>query len=392
MLRQLLSTDALVLASTLVWVMTLPTMLRLRVLNKVFYDFIMHEPSLWYKRVVELWHYRVPKSWWVCLLRLFQHTSQLVLNSKQLGYAVDIQVPQLLLWSRFEPLEYVTEGPQGEVVRYPRYLQIYSHVRRYPFDSFVLPDNIPPVVPVQFDIQFLGVLDKIYIGFTSFILFSELEASLPGRAHVLHSLLSQRGCHDNPGRTIAIHCASGRDLLYRDVPAWYLNGNVGVGHSDRNQNPFNFRSYIQYGSHQKRFRLGLSWLPEGIALYFNREVVDYYAFAAHEQLVPHERLRFFMTFRFRNGGSFRVRPLVAEIVPGDIGHSCDVCQYENAVISCNRCRCGNFYCFQHGISCKCCSLKICQWCVCGDSCLWCRHESSSECSSSPELDGLARGR
>ncbi len=125
-----------------------------------------------------LWHYRVPKSWWVCLLRLFQHTSQLVLNSKQLGYAVDIQVPQLLLWSRFEPLEYVTEGPQGEVVRYPRYLQIYSHVRRYPFDCFVLLDYTPSVVPVEFEIQFLGVLDKIFFGFTSFILFSEIEASL----------------------------------------------------------------------------------------------------------------------------------------------------------------------------------------------------------------------
>jgi hypothetical protein len=368
MLRQLLSTDALVLASTLVWVMTLPTMLRLRVLNKVFYDFIMHEPSLWYQRVVELWHYRVPKSWWACLPRLFKHTSQLVLNSKQLGYAVDIQVPQLLLWSRFE------------------------HVRRYPFDCFVLPDYIPPVVPVEFDIQFLNVLDKIVIGFTSFTLFSEIEASLPGRAHVLRSLLSQRGCHDNPRRTIAIHCASGPNLLYRDVTAWYLNGNVGVGHSDRNQNPFNIRSYIQYGSHKNRLRLGLSWLPEGIALYLNREVVDYYAFAAHEQLVPHECLRFFMKFRFRNGGSFRVRPLVADIVPGAICHSCDVCAYENAAPSCNRCRCGNYYCFQHGISYKCCSLKICQRCLCGDSCFWCRHESSSECSSSPELDGLARGR
>ena len=55
MLLKLLSVDSFVVAHSLVWVMNLPTMLRLRVLNKAFYDFVMIEPFLWYRCKVELW-------------------------------------------------------------------------------------------------------------------------------------------------------------------------------------------------------------------------------------------------------------------------------------------------------------------------------------------------
>ena len=55
MLLKLLSVDSFVVAHSLVWVMNLPTMLRLRVLNKACYDFVMIEPLLWYRRKVELW-------------------------------------------------------------------------------------------------------------------------------------------------------------------------------------------------------------------------------------------------------------------------------------------------------------------------------------------------
>ena len=55
MLLKLLSVDSFVAAHSLAWVMNLPTMLRLRVLNKACYDFVMIEPLLWYRRKVELW-------------------------------------------------------------------------------------------------------------------------------------------------------------------------------------------------------------------------------------------------------------------------------------------------------------------------------------------------
>ena len=55
MLLKFLSVDSFVVAHSLVWVMNLPTMLRLRVLNKAFYDFVMIEPFLWYRCKVELW-------------------------------------------------------------------------------------------------------------------------------------------------------------------------------------------------------------------------------------------------------------------------------------------------------------------------------------------------
>ena len=54
MLLKLLSVDSFVAAHSLVWVMNLPTMLRLRVLNKACYDFVMIEPFLWYRGKVEL--------------------------------------------------------------------------------------------------------------------------------------------------------------------------------------------------------------------------------------------------------------------------------------------------------------------------------------------------
>ena len=54
MLVKLLSLDSLVAAHSLVWVMNLPTMLRLRVLSKACYDFVMIEPLLWHRRKVEV--------------------------------------------------------------------------------------------------------------------------------------------------------------------------------------------------------------------------------------------------------------------------------------------------------------------------------------------------
>ena len=55
MLLKLLSVDSFVAAHSLACVMNLPTMLRLRVLNKACYDFVMIEPLLWYRRKVDLW-------------------------------------------------------------------------------------------------------------------------------------------------------------------------------------------------------------------------------------------------------------------------------------------------------------------------------------------------
>ena len=55
MLVKLLSLDSLAAAHSLVWVVNLPAMLCLRVLNKAFYDFVMIEPLSWYRRKVELW-------------------------------------------------------------------------------------------------------------------------------------------------------------------------------------------------------------------------------------------------------------------------------------------------------------------------------------------------
>ena len=122
MLLKLLSVDSFVVAHSLVWVMSLPTMLRLRVLSKTFHDFVMMEPFLWYRRKVELWNYEIPKSWWRYLPCFFQHASQLVLNSNQLGYTVGVKVPQTLVW---------IDGKRGKAnptsTHFPFNLQSYVH-------------------------------------------------------------------------------------------------------------------------------------------------------------------------------------------------------------------------------------------------------------------------
>ena len=122
MLLKLLSVDSFVVAHSLVWVMNLPTMLRLRVLHKACYDFITMEDLLWYRRKVELWNYEIPKSWWRYLPCFFQHASQLVLNSNQLGYTVSVKVPQTLVW---------IDGKRGRAnptsTHFPFNLQSYVH-------------------------------------------------------------------------------------------------------------------------------------------------------------------------------------------------------------------------------------------------------------------------
>ena len=338
MLFELLSDDPGLSACVLSYVITFRAWLRIREVCTRCKYFLEDSRILWAGLRVVLYDCMVPIPLWSVLQEVLQSARVIYINAYQAGFAVLLKPEQQLVWRLYMPL----------LVQYPFTL----HLRQRMSDMenyFLSREASPPAVTFMSKVFWEGHLQWLDIGFHQF--FSQRWGE--SQRYTAH-------CQFHSQHTNA---PSGDTATYWFTATMTIFWSFGKAILPTSQGNVDVRILFAPASNTSSFTIGLSWLPDSVALWVN----DVFAESLQLPIRPFIRElvepRLFFALPAEVKPRVHILPLATKLTPGTIVPWCDICAEKQPCRSSAHCNCGTNYCSAHGGKCCACDYEACGFCL-----------------------------